>query len=216
MTILYRRRMGRPRAHPRFYGYPVKRWSGELTESIGARPSPGAKRVRVGALEMPERFTAWVKRADPMQPDVFLEVVVDNGQPVCESVWCRRKEDGPSVTGSNLREIPVETVLRSAFRLVATGGSGGPLGDDDERVLDQAFASYRRSVEQKGRGRRLTDDHLQAVAYVYLSAEAMGAAPTEAVKQVFRLGARSTAARQVHLARERGFLPEWRGKTRKG
>jgi len=212
--------MARPRSSkrgsPQFVGSHSLRWSGAVIDSIGARAAPGALRVRVGAIEIPERFTASYTQADSSKPDFVIEMVVEDGQLVCASVWCRRKEGGGSVTATGYREIALETVIKAATGLVATDTSGEPLAEDGRVSLDQVFASYRRSAEGHGRGQRLSDDHLRAVADVYRSAIAIGAAPTEAVRRMFSLYSRSTAGRQVGLARDRGFLEEWGQQKREG
>lgn len=181
------------------------RWSAEISGSFGARAAPGAKLVPVGKLRLPGRFTVWHKRADRSLPDLYIEVVVEDGQPLCTSVACERKPGGPSVTGSNLRGVAVERLLRLGVRLVATRDDGSRLTSSEESLLEAIFTRHRRVTEARGRGIRISERHLKSVASVYQQAVTVGAAPTVAVAATFKLS-RSAAARQVRLARDREFL----------
>lgn len=143
--------------------------------------------------------------------EVELEMGADDqGRPICRELRARA-EDGPSVTSSALRQIPVgrlvsETaalplVHMSAERLPGGGWKLGPPSPEDRKRL----RAPRRS---RSRG---TGDMLSQVADLYRQAVRDSYAPTEWVARELVVS-RATASRWIRQARDGGFL----GKAMRG
>lgn len=122
----------------------------------------------------------------------------------------------PRLTSTLLRSLPVGHLLETAREQVAEQlGPWHVPAVDEERWPGQSalIAKYNEVIEpERGalkaprRGRDLGDDHYREVADVYKVAAAAGRAPTAAVADHFTI-AKSSAAKKVARARERGFLP---------
>ncbi len=155
---------------------------------------------------VPSRFLA-------VSDAVSLDVEVGNdGVP-----RCRRLElvasPGEAITSESLRRVPVARLLRQA-----TAGAARqfePLEPGGEPVFQLVPSAprevadfYRRYVTDTRRPRRgvpVSDDHLKQVAELYRAALDRGDPPTQTVADAMH-AARSTAARWIAKARERGFL----------
>jgi hypothetical protein len=111
--------------------------------------------------------------------------------------------EGPEITPTSIRSLPVEELASEAVRYVAMSVAAG------------APAAFRRDAKKEGdravqarrRRRVMSDDLLADVARV---ATENPTAPTKAVADQLHCSYR-TAGRWVALARERGLLPQ-RGK----
>ncbi len=79
----------------------------------------------------------------------------------------------------------------------------------EARLLTQAEKTkdLRAALESGRRGRDLGEDHYREVAAVYAAALREGRPPTKAVQEHYTVE-KSTAAKKVARARERGFLPK--------
>ena len=75
-----------------------------------------------------------------------------------------------------------------------------------DSVWKEQTSAERDAINSTRRGRDLGDDHYQEVAQVYSDAVNSGHPPTIAVATHFTI-AKSSAAKKVARARERGFLP---------
>lgn len=165
-----------------------------------------------GRTAIPRRF-----RATEVLPGgvlAELEVEVDDwGRPSCRRLQVTAADE--LVTGATLRKVPVARLLSEAatsaaswYRFKSSTPGGGakfvpPSGNELLEVHDQ-FSRVRKPR----RGSPLTEKHLRKVANEYRRALEEGGkrnAPTEAVSREMHVS-RSTAARWVALARERGFL----------
>lgn len=161
-------------------------------------------------LAAPQRFIAEM-------PGVRLEVEVgSNGQGRVTALEVRASE-GERIASDDLRRIPISRLTRQA---VAGAAQRVPAGKVAPRTLlgvminksrpqAEADAAFYRQFTDNARhprqGSPLTDENLRQVADIYRAADKRGEPPTQKVAEVMH-AARSTAARWVGKARERGFL----------
>lgn len=162
---------------------------------------------RVGDAVLPRRFTA--RFEFPEDHDVELEIGVEGGTPVCESIRIVRNPGRPSLTGAEMKRLPLAnwiamaatgvamTRTEDAFPPGVTGWEPASEGDQEHIFAD---------VEKRQRRRVIDDSLLRDVARVYRANVDTGA-PTDAVREQFHV-AGSTAARYVKLARQAGHLGE--------
>jgi hypothetical protein len=154
---------------------------------------------------VPQRFTATGASAGV---GVSLTVETDGrGVARCTALELRQLEGGDPITGSTLRELPSPTrLLREALAAVAGEvqalPGGGARGDFSGRA---DVADFERHVRRPRRGSPLTNEELERVVTIYRAALDRGDPATQAVADELHL-ARSTAARWVAKARERGLL----------
>jgi hypothetical protein len=157
---------------------------------------------------LPERFTA--RFTIEGDHTVEMEIATEHGVPVCDELRVLRHNDRPSLSGHELRRLPIAEWVRFACSMVAIGNQGMP-----STATSWNTEEYRKdmdgAVRRARRRNNLTDDFLLDVARIY-KANA-DAAPIEAIRETHH-AAHSTARKWVTLARERGFLPETtRGKV---
>jgi hypothetical protein len=162
---------------------------------------------------VPRRFLAETET-------LLLDIEVDSsGAARCLGLQVRGR-DGEAITAESLRAIPVARLTRQAVAGAARRYT--PLEEVGEPVFrlvstppEAAAAFYERYVKEGRRPRRgspITDDNLREVARIYREAVKRDDPPTKTVGDTMHT-ARSTAARWVTAARERGFLgPALRGK----
>jgi hypothetical protein len=122
----------------------------------------------------------------------------------------------PRLDGQLIRSLPVGAIL-DALRAQMTWHLNEPLGRDQtrwpeewRRDLEQwreETAAERAAFNSTRRGRDLGGDHYLEVAQVYAQAVQEGRSPTKAVADHFHVE-KSSAAKKVARARERGFLPK--------
>jgi hypothetical protein len=157
--------------------------------------------TRFGEFEFP-RVTANVQLID--DPPALLQVVVEiaDGAPAVVGIASHPRQ--PVLTGELLRRLPVANIARQTIALAAERRSGG---QHSRRRPKQAkeFKQLAR-ILRDGRGTRVTDETLRAVADVYRTAYASGASTRAAIEREFNV-ATSTAGRYISMARLRGFLP---------
>jgi hypothetical protein len=170
-----------------------------------------------GSYAVPSRFTAIID--DPDQPyAVALDIRVGVGGAeilTCQLSWRDWKQPG-GVTPKGLREVRLGEALVQALdaaRFEREEIAGGPLAGHFRLPGDDASTAYggpgirmdgTPNRGAPGRGRVMTNDHLENVAQVYRAAEASGA-PVEAVRRQFFTN-RATASRWIAQARDRGIL----------
>ena len=158
---------------------------------------------RLGDVLLPSPFTARFEFPDDHA--VELDVVVKDDAPVCDGIRIQRHPERPSLTGGELRRLPVRDWVNFAVGHVAltrreteTEGqtAWGPAAEDES-------VSIARAVDKRPRRRTITDELLADVARVYRSS--IDAQPREAVSDTFGVSP-SMASRYIKLAREKGFL----------
>ena len=169
-----------------------------LTEEI----APYARDRRYA---VPRQFCSTVR-----DDDLSLELEVDI-EMVGDDPHCRRLEvralDGSEITGATLRRIPVARLIGILLANAAwkvTGPATFQTGMlDSERA--EFYERYASNVRRPRRGSPVSDDHLGRVAELYRAALERGDPPTQTIADEMH-AARSTAARWVAQARERGHL----------
>jgi hypothetical protein len=166
-----------------------------------------------GDFQLNQEFTAEV--VDPRIPYVIkITVGAFEGRLIAESVEIGRQPNGPPVTGTALRSIPVETYLVEIRRRAARGHAGLIL----PRVVEEGSVSWRlgATVEEAARlesahsKRRSTDETLRSVVNTYRAALAdpdLARRPTEATAE--QLGyTRGHVSKVLTNARKLGLLGE--------
>ncbi len=133
----------------------------------------------------------------------------------------------PRLDGQVVRALPVGQVLDRARRQLrdqlaaAQATAREQLQAVDERntparhavaqarlqTVVERTSDLRVALDSGRRGRDLGDEHYREVAVVYARALQEGRRPTKAVQEHFTVE-KSTAAKKVARARERGFLPK--------
>lgn len=211
------RRHYRGGSHARLFSVETLDWSGA---------------VQWGQYLMPRQMTAVVR--DSRYP-VIIEIDLVGGRAHC--VGLRRInerlrlddskviEQGPELTGSFLRSLPLQMIMRDIASAVArkvgrlSRREFDPFAPDEPldvwlpvRGTPGGIERFQTEAFRPQRGRRLTDDRLIAVADVYRNALHAGRAPTKAVADAMFV-ARPTAGRWVMEARRRGFLPATKPRT---
>ena len=182
------------------------------------RAAEGAKRVELGSLLVPERFTAetTLDFGEPdddtaeglMRPYEVITWVIEDGRAVVESYWTCRWP-GHEVTDSRLKDRGLEAMADRALDRLAWG-AGGPVASALGVSAPGDRQARRRSVEgmMPKRGRpRVSDEAVERAAAVYLEAVARGdRAPTRAVEDALDLD-RGAARLRVKRARDAGLIP---------
>jgi hypothetical protein len=176
--------------------------------------TPGQQFVLVGTREgaaprfvVPQRFTATTTR-DGIRVELTIEVD-DEGVPRCTGLELRQRPGAEPITGEALRNVPVARLMREAIEAAASADLR-----PSPKVVTASAASLSATARIRARGAAVTDDDLRDVAERYRAAVDRGIrSPTQTVAN--ELGApRSTVARWVHKARDRGFLgPAVRGRA---
>lgn len=192
--------------------------------AAGAGPAPGIRFEAIwnmlstefldmgGGVRLPEKFTArFLIEGDHA---VELDIAVEHGSPVCDGLRVFRAPGRPSLTGHELRRLPLAQWVTFACSMVGVGNQGGA----ETTTSEWATEGYRQAIEQvvrkAGRRNKITAEFLQDVARVYRAAVAEARSPVEEVRETFGPMGHSTAARYVKLAREGGYLsPTTRGKA---
>lgn len=178
-----------------------------LTDEIALYP-------RDRRYAVPRRFTSTV-RDDDLGVEVEVDTEVDDrGDPHCRRLEIRALGD-EAVTWETLRRVPLGRWLRHLMTQAAwkvTGPTTMQTGmSRDERV--GFYEQYAKGGRRPRQGSPLTDEHLRRVADLYRAALERGDAPTQTIAHEMH-AARSTAARWVAMARERGLLgPAKRGQA---
>jgi hypothetical protein len=164
-------------------------------------------RVRISAETMLPRTFTVTYDADNL-PLIEIDMAVVDGVPVCDAVSIKRRANGASLTGTELRRVPIaETIdfatAKIALRRVETLADGSQAWEPpDDDLEGQRLA--RQDVGTALRRRAITDELLREVSRVYrLNPDS----PTKAVGEAFVVGS-AQASRYVKQARLRGFLEE--------
>lgn len=176
---------------------------------ISVKRGPGW--VPVGESEfLPKTFMVTIR--DLKLPGLVVDVEVETqvtGEARARAVRIASETDDP-VTSDTLRKIPVARLLSAGCAAAME-----KLEEDDQGRLVLSPMRYRdvvafrdsfRGARRPRQGTKVTEDDLQAVAGIYLAAEAAGASGFTAVQKEL-YASKSTAARWIAQARERGLLP---------
>jgi hypothetical protein len=167
---------------------------------------PNTNHVDMGSgVDLPAAFTArFTVEGDHT---VEMDIAIDHGAPVCNGLRVMRASGRPSLTGHELRRLPIAEWVIYACSAAGFANQGGV------RTTEADFESEgeRRAIEDavraraKRKNRRTTPAFLQDVARVYRGST--DTPPVEAVREAFGPIGHSTAARYVKLARDAGYLP---------
>ncbi|MCU1624234.1 MAG: hypothetical protein JWL79_3079 [Frankiales bacterium] len=139
-----------------------------------------------------------------------------------------RADTLPRIDGVLLRQLPVAALAQRGRKRLARSFDDVLLaladvyleaGEVSQEQVDGLLTMNAASLaltDPKPRGSRdLGDEHYRKVAEVYAKALREGRPPTKAVQERFQIE-KSSAAKQVARARERGFLPKGPGRGRTG
>ena len=161
--------------------------------------------VRIGdGIALPNAFTVLIEG----WPDHFveMEVVVEDGAPVLDSLRFKRNPERGPFTSEDVKRFPLGAWFGAAIQ-AATLSEGDrpnhwPLSE--RRITDQALPRQRRRNE-------ITPALLQEVADVYRDAVARGDYPAKAVLEHFEAKDRPwistrTVSRWITRARKDGYL----------
>jgi hypothetical protein len=172
-------------------------------------------------LALPERLRATLRPHDRRRPACELWIGLEHGKPVCTGVRFDRQDDeAPALTMRVLKEAPIGGYVRAAVAQMAAKptrdeelGTGKAFMLDGERAWrtraggaitwQQALSDAQ--AERRPRRRAGIQVDLAEVARVYRQALAMGAHPTQAVKDHWHIS-RTHASRYIGRAREAGEL----------
>lgn len=168
-----------------------------------------------GRTTLPRAFTA-LPSIDGVKVEVRLETD-DWGQPRCTSVKFEADPASRSLSSDHLR-LPLARIIKEARKTASyavfagdiDNGKGGtsqvfePFSDDDAAVHKSRAASTSGGPRKNA---SVNDEHLKMVRdeYRLIVKKASTYAPTEALALKLNVS-RSTAARWVSQARERGLL----------
>ena len=168
----------------------------------------GMSGTRISAKTMlPAQFTLTYDSEE--LPLVDLDMAVIDGVPVCDAVRIQRREGGASLTGTELRRVPVAEIIDFASTQVATrnvetfadGSTAWEPTDDDPEGRRQVQHDVRKAI----RRRAITDELLRDVARIY---RLNPGSPTKSVSEALHVSP-AQASRYVRQARERQFLEEY-------
>jgi hypothetical protein len=154
----------------------------------------------------PQRFVA---EGNSLAIEIELDA---EGIPQCRGLNLR-DTDGVGITTKTLRRVALVRLMREAVAQAARLYT--PVEKDGKPVFrivstppSEAASFYEGYVKEARRPRQgspVTDERLQAVADLYRKAIEEGQPPTREIADSMHVG-RSTAARWVAKARERGYL----------
>lgn len=133
-----------------------------------------------------------------------LTIDMVNGRIGCTSLTVR-PEEGKTITGTDLRAIPVATIVRMATATLVHETTGGGEGYVTVTPYTPPEINVRAGA---------TDEALRFVAASYSLAYALGEPPAKAVERDLGI-ATSTASKWIRLAREKGYLDIPAGQARK-
>jgi hypothetical protein len=181
---------------------------------------------------IPRRLSATLVPADDDAPLCRIVLTVEGGRPVVEAVALERRPNGPPLTSTALRSVPVGELARQIVdqcgywilpgqdppTLEMTTADGEivtgslpfePFGEDHIAIpvggigLTEDYRAAARPPRESG---RVTDETLRRVAAVYNEAIR---APTKAVRETMVVSP-STASRWVKRAKDAGLIPAGR------
>lgn len=157
---------------------------------------------RLNDARIPSPFTARFEFPDDHAAE--LDIAIQDGSPVCDAIRIERNPKKPSLSGNELRRMPLRDWVNFAVGHVALMPREGEPG---VATLTSATAeevrAITRAADRAPRRRKITDDHLREVARFYRNN--VDDNPRDAVMETFGVKA-AMASRYIKLARERGFL----------
>jgi hypothetical protein len=177
-----------------------KRWNVSTTPALGYvswRPGYG----------LPLRWTSRLERED-LPYVVELDFATNPGTgPECRAVRFLSREGGEPISARRVGDIRIGECMQIAITGAAAREEHGPGGmvtytPGAADLTEQATLARPRT---RPTDRRISDEHLQAVASIY-RAHLESGRPTQAVADEL-FATYSTAARWVMEARKRDFLP---------
>jgi|GEM_PF-3704152 len=169
----------------------------------------------VGPTAIPAVFMAWVHHEG--EPDLFLDLMVEEGRVVCNRVSVVRGRGAPPLKATQIRHA-FDKLARDAASVVAVtvdevdaNGQFRGRRDGDGESVTEFLKEYETATKRMTkRGSPMPAKHLQEVARIYREALEARRPPTKAVQLAFadkrRPVSRSTAGRWVGEARKQGFL----------
>jgi len=175
-------------------------WSGDPTWLIRRVPDRAVVQLANG-----EPFVDGIQitRQEAGAPMITLTLVVEDGQPILESIFFRRSgksqnpdDPTPRIKASDIHDVALERLVRSAIRAVVQT-LASEMGMEDAGAVAESVLGTRRR-------RRLTDALLEEVA---AAASANPDTPTQSVSVELGTSHRN-ATRWIAEAKRRGFITE--------
>jgi hypothetical protein len=177
-----------------------------VTFNVGGRTPSSWERLKDARIPSP--FTA--RFEFPEDHAAELDIAIEDGSPVCDAIRIERNRKKPSLSGTELRRLPLRDWVNFAVGQVALMPREGEPGVSTLTPApdDEAWA-LTRAADRAPRRRKITEHHLKEVAKVYRAS--VDDNPRDAVMETFGVKA-AMASRYIKLARERGLL----GRATKG
>lgn len=155
-------------------------------------------------------LTSWTDDERASGPHNLLPSPTDDvALPRVDGQLVRRLPVGELVetTRTALQGVLTETLAGAVQHLVELQPAHRAVAEARLQNWTEQTQDLREALDSGRRGRDLGDDHYREVAAVYAQALQDGRPPTKAVQEHFTVE-KSTAAKKVARARERGFLPK--------
>lgn len=177
-----------------------------ISFNVGGKKPSSWERLK--EARVPSPFTA--RFEFPEDHAVELDIAIEDGSPVCDAIRIERNRKKPSLSGSELRRLPLRDWVNFAVGQVALMPQEGEPGVATlTPATDEEAWAITRAADRAPRRRKITEDHLKEVARVYRAS--VDDNPRDAVMETFGVKA-AMASRYIKLSRERGFL----GKATRG
>jgi len=144
---------------------------------------------------------------------VLLSIVMEDDEPVLDSVHFARRKAGPPISPRLMRQVRVGEFVQAATQAMALS----PVQLEDQGVaykrvnVNSDIKIDTDDVSAVGRPSRITDAHLREVAAIYNAAVKSGnPSPRKAVQNDARWKPvpTQTAARWIRSAKNAGFIPK--------
>ncbi|WP_152640977.1 hypothetical protein [Rhodococcus sp. Chr-9] len=169
---------------------------------VSVHPLEGGLIEPIPGVEVHKK--ALVVHEDYLGYDVTGEVeVTDQGKAEVVQLTVKKRPDGERVTGSALRSIAVQGIVRSFVKHELRWKLGLSPGETVE-VSAHGLLTTEEARRLKRQGP--TPETIEQVALVYRLAEFLEDAPTKAVEDTFEIS-RSTAGAWIGRARSAGLIP---------
>jgi hypothetical protein len=153
--------------------------------------------VTARGIELPPEATARFEYPD--DHTVEIDIAVEGDDVVCNAVRITRRKGGPSLSGIELRRLPLTRLVTIAVGMIATREGRVT---DDVSVAEEAEGAFKRPRRRRD---SVTDERLHEVARIVRENAEPGVAPWRILHDFGHVG-RSQAYRLLDLCVEGGIL----------